>query len=122
MWLSKRIMQQQELSDAATLGTVSIEGSSTAVVTDGEKRHARVTAPGGYDWQPKKTQGALVLRSNEDYIAGVPVNAGGLAPVEVRIFSDGAEITLLNNGDVRIRGEVSVVGTLTVNGREVVLK
>ena len=44
MWLSKQIMQQQELQDAATLGTVSIGGRHAAVVTDGEKYSGRDAA------------------------------------------------------------------------------
>ena len=123
MWLSKQIMQQQELQDAATLGTVSIGGRHAAVVTDGEKRQACVIAPGGYYWQPKKADGVLLVRSNEDYVTGVPIaEAAGLAPGEIRIFSDGAEITLENSGAIRIRGAVDVAGTLMVNGREVMLK
>ena len=34
MWLSKRVMAEQNAEDPATLGTVSIGGKNPAVVTD----------------------------------------------------------------------------------------
>ena len=53
MWLSKRVMAEQNAEDPATLGTVSIGGKNPAVVTDAEKRQAKVISgrlllePGG---------------------------------------------------------------------------
>ena len=55
MWLSKRVMAEQNAEDPATLGTVSIGGKNPAVVTDAEKRQAKVISPGGYCWNPAAT-------------------------------------------------------------------
>lgn len=52
MWLSKRVMADRDAEDPATLGTVSIGGKNPAVVTDAEKRQAKVISPGGYCWNP----------------------------------------------------------------------
>lgn len=46
MWLSKRVMAEQNAGGPATLGTVSIGGKNPAVVTDAEKRQAKVISPG----------------------------------------------------------------------------
>ena len=48
MWLSRRVMTDPDPEDPATLGTVSIGGQVPAVVTDAEKRRAKVISPGGY--------------------------------------------------------------------------
>lgn len=122
MWLSRQMMQQQPVQDAAAIGRVSIGGKNTAVVTDGEKRRAAVIAPGGYVWQPQINDSVMVIRSNEDYIPGTLVTPNGLLPGEVKIFSKGTEIFLHNDGSVTIRGNVNVEGTLRVNGREVMLR
>ena len=70
MWLSKRIVQETPEFEPATLGTVSIGGEDAAVVTDGEKRHARVISPGGYCWQPGEQDSVLVIKGNELYVEG----------------------------------------------------
>ena len=68
MWLSKRIVQETPEFEPATLGTVSIGGEDAAVVTDGEKRNARVISPGGYCWQPSASDSVLVIKRTELYV------------------------------------------------------
>ena len=119
MWLSKRIMLPETAEDPATLGTVSIGGNAAAVVTDGEKRNARVISPGGYCWQPSAGQSVLIVKANEAYVPGVLQEPDGLAPGEVLIFSDSTQIRLQNDGNIRISGEVWISGKLYVNGREI---
>lgn len=75
MWLSKRVMADRDAEDPATLGTVSIGGKNPAVVTDAEKRQAKVISPGGYCWNPAATDCVLVVKGNELYVAGMA--AGG---------------------------------------------
>lgn len=114
MWLSKRIMQETPESDPAAVGTVSIGGLQTAVVTDGEKRSALVFAPGGYCWRPSAGENVLVMKGNELYIAGKLVQlANDLQSGEVRIFSEGASLVLKNDGRILMEGE------LYLNGRRV---
>ena len=62
MWLSKRVMADRDAEDPATLGTVSIGGKNPAVVTDAEKRQAKVISPGGYCWNPAATDCVLVVK------------------------------------------------------------
>ena len=78
MWLSKRIVQETPEFEPATLGTVSIGGEDAAVVTDGEKRNARVISPGGYCWQPSASDSVLVIKGNELYVPGVLQSGGGV--------------------------------------------
>lgn len=119
MWLSKRIVQQTPEIEPATLGTVTIGGVDGAVVTDAEKRSAKVIAPGGYAWQPAADDSVLVVRGNELYVTGKLAEADGMKPGEVKIFSDGAEIYLKSDGKIVIRGEVRIDGEAYVNGRKV---
>lgn len=119
MWLSKRIMQEAPEEDAATLGTVTIGGADAAVVTDAEKRRAKIITPGGYCWQPSAKDSVLVVKGNELFVSGLlQEDAGDLAAGEVRVFSNGARITLRNTGRVEIDGDVSISGGLFVRGQE----
>ena len=119
MWLSRRITHPEAEEEAATLGTVSMGGSSTAVVTDGEKRGAHIISPGGYCWQPGTQQSVLVIKASEAYIPGaLQTGAEALAPGEVMVYSDAARIVLRNNGDIEMCGKVRITGKLFVNGEE----
>ena len=93
MWLSKRVMAEQNAEDPATLGTVSIGGKNPAVVTDAEKRQAKVISPGGYCWNPAATDCVLVVKGNELYVAGMPQEGTkGLRAGEVMKWSEGASV------------------------------
>ncbi len=86
--------------DPATLGTVSIGGKVPAVVTDAEKRRAKVISPGGYCWNPAATDCVLVVKGNELYLAGMPQDGHkGLQPGEVMLFSKGASVKVTNDGE-----------------------
>ena len=119
MWLSRRVMQEAAAEDPATLGTVSIGGREPAVVTDAEKRRAKVISPGGYCWNPAATDCVLVVKGNELYVAGMPqAGTGGLQPGEVMLFSKGASIRVTNSGEIHLAGDVYVEGDLYVNGQK----
>ena len=119
MWLSKRVMVEQNAEDPATLGTVSIGGKSPAVVTDAEKRQAKVISPGGYCWNPAATDCVLVVKGNELYVAGMPQNGTqGLKSGEVMLFSRGASVKVANDGKIFLTGDVYVQGDLYVNGQK----
>ena len=119
MWLSKRIVQETPEFEPATLGTVSIGGEDAAVVTDGEKRNARVISPGGYCWQPSASDSVHVIKGNELYVPGVLQSGGALQPGEVLIYSGGASIRLRNSGEIELNGRVEISGDAFVNGRRV---
>lgn len=118
MWLSKRMGPMEWQREAADAGTVSIGGEDAAVVTDAERREAKVVSPGGYVWQPGAGQSVLVLKSGDTYIPGTVLRGAAIAPGEVRIFSNGSSVTLRNNGKIEINGEVYITGKLFVNGEE----
>ena len=120
MWLSRRVMTDPDPEDPATLGTVSIGGQVPAVVTDAEKRRAKVISPGGYCWNPAATDCVLVVKGNELYLAGMPQNGTrGLQPGEVMLFSRGASVKVMNDGKIHLTGDVYVEGDLYVNGQKV---
>lgn len=119
MWLSKRIGPGDRESDAAAAGTVSIGGDDAAVVTDAERRSAKIISPGGYIWQPSAGQEVLVLKTTDTYIPGAVQSRGALAPGEVMIYSDGAQILLRSSGEIAVSGNVRITGQLFVNGKEI---
>ncbi len=119
MWLSKRVMADRDAEDPATLGTVSIGGKNPAVVTDAEKRQAKVISPGGYCWNPAATDCVLVVKGNELYVAGMPQEGTkGLRTGEVMLFSKGASVKVTNDGKILLHGDVYVQGDLYVNGQK----
>lgn len=119
MWLSKRVMREENPEDAAAIGTVTIGGDEPAVLTDAEKRRAKIVSPGGYCWNPAATDCALVFRGNELYLAGMPQEGTqGLQPGEVLVFSKGAQIRVGNDGTIRLSGDVFIEGNLYVNGQK----
>ena len=63
-----------------------------------------------------------MVRGNELYVAGKLEERAQIAPREVKIFSDGAEIHLKNDGKIEISGEVRISGELYVNGRKVLVE
>ena len=119
MWLSRRITHPETEPETAALGTISMGGSRAAVVTDGEKRDVRIISPGGYCWQPGAGESVLVLKASQTYIPGALQRAkGSLAPGEVMVYSDAAQVVLRNNGDIELKGKVRVTGRLFLNGKE----
>ena len=98
---------------------MSIGGQVPAVVTDAEKRRAKVISPGGYCWNPAATDCVLVVKGNELYLAGMPQDGTkGLQPGEVMLFSKGASVKVMNDGEIHLAGDVYVEGDLYVNGQK----
>ena len=117
MWLSKRIMQEQPEPDSATLGTVSIGGAEAAVVTDTEKRQAKLITPGGYCWKPSAADNVLIVKGNELYLTGQLMHgADELGEGEVRVYSLGASLTLRNDGRIVLNGDVELAGSMEIMG------
>ena len=117
MWLSKRIMLEQPEPDSATIGTVSIGGEDAAVVTDTEKRRAKIITPGGYCWKPGAADSVLVVKGNELYLAGtVLAGAGEIEQGEIKIYSYGSSVTLRNDGTIELSGDVTIQGDASIQG------
>ena len=122
MWLSKRTRTD---GDAGSVGEVTLGGDGAAVLTDAEHRDLGLLLPGGYAWCPGEGSGVLVLKCGHDsaYIAGETGPRQDIRPEpgEVVIYAGagGAEIRLLNDGTVSIKGRVHVEGGLVINGIEI---
>ncbi len=116
MWLSEQMMRRHTEPDPATLGTVSIGGEDGAVVTDGEKRAAKIISPGGYCWQPDAADEVLVVKANELYVPGrLQKSPRALGPGEVLIYAGQSEIWIKSSG-VQITGKVEINGETRISG------
>lgn len=122
MWLSNAFYQNTKRSAAADAGPVSIEGTEPAVCTDGELRETEILRPANILRLPKVDEQQLILKlpDGKSVMIGVlaPDIPNGIEAGEVYIKTDEAEVWIKNDG-IELNGNVSVSGTLTVNGREV---
>lgn len=122
MWLSNAHNANRKCAASADAGPVSIGGITPAVCTDGELRDAEILRPANILRLPKAEEQQAVLNLPDGKIIIIGVLSAdipeGIEAGEVYIKTDDAYIWLKNSG-VEISGNVSVSGTLTVNGREV---
>ena len=122
MWISRQMKIVPPTADA-DLGITTIAGGSAGVVTRGEVRSLPVYGPGGYIWMPESGGTVLVIKGGpggeEQCVAGTRQQAApeGMQPGEVCIQSPGGSIFLKRDGTIRLRGDVRLEGTLTVNGQ-----
>ena len=130
MWLSRQV--RPAAADAgADLGVTTISGQKVGVVTRGEVRDLPIYGPGGYLWSPANGAAVLVVKGGpggeEQCVAGArPLEeTRQIEPGEVYIYGPGENaVYLRQDGSVELRGtrlslvgEVSVEGSLTVNGQ-----
>ena len=121
MWISRRDRPDVKREALAEDGQVTIE-DRVGVYAEGERRNLTVYGPGGYFWRPGVGQQVLVLKlgqqGEQPCVAGAELAETEWTPGEVMLYSDGASITLRNNGRVEIRGKVHISGDLYVNGEK----
>lgn len=120
MWLSKRTAAKTAEA-AAEVGAVTIEGEKLSAYTNMEHRGIKVYSPGGYFWQPKVEEKLLIIKCGDGEMCAVgeePENAV-VEQGEVMIKSDKASIHLKKDGQIMIKGNVFIDGSLFVNGVEV---
>ena len=96
------------------------------MVTDGERRQARLFSPGGYCWRPGSGDTVLVVGGGEPCVAGREQKCpAALAAGEVYVYSGGASLHLKNSGEIVVRGKLvvsggaEITGGLTVDGQKV---
>ena len=122
MWLSNAFSTGTKHSFTADAGPVSIEGSEPAVCTEGEVRETEILRPANILRLPKIDEQQVILRlpDGKSVMLGVlsPDIPNGIEAGEVYIKTDNAVLFIKNSG-IEINGNVSVTGTLEVNGREV---
>lgn len=122
MWISRQMKTVPPTADA-DLGITTIAGGSAGVVTRGEVRALPVYGPGGYIWMPENGGTVLVIKGGpggeEQCVAGTRQKPAPpeMRPGEVCIQGPGgSSIFLRQDGSIRLRGDVRLEGTLTVNG------
>ena len=121
MWISRKMSEASHGGDSyASLGQITIGGEETGVLTESEKRNIPVVSAGGFSWRPKTGQDVLLIQTDEGekVITGVLHQGSGTAlqDGEVEICSDGAAITIGNNGIVTVLGNLKLEGNLNVSG------
>lgn len=123
MWLSQRMKQTVPTADADQ-GVSTIVGDEMGVVTRGEVRRLPIYGPGGYVWLPESGGSVLVIKGGpggeEQCVCGgkqadVP---DGMEPGEVYLYGPGGNsVYLKKNGDIELKGRVSIDGLLVVNNQ-----
>ena len=122
MWLAEKAASGGGAAETAEIGVVTIGGDKPSVMLDGERRNVELLVFPGLSWKPAAGQQVLVLRAGEEYfVCGAPGAEGGegLAAGELCLKSRGASVTVRNGGEIELRGDVNVVGKLSVNGVEI---
>lgn len=120
MWLSEQAARRQT-SERPQVATVTIGGQHPAARAEREWRGMTILAPGGYVWLPGQREEVLTMacETGEQAITGAKLGEvpAGMAPGEVYIHAaGGAGILLKNDGQIQIRGKVSLVGDMDVTG------
>lgn len=117
MWLSERKTGSEKF---AGTGKITISGENAAVMAESEKRNTILCAPGGYFWKPDDNEDVVVFETADGtVIAGCCVPLCDLQPGEVTVFSkSGASITLKNDGDIYVNGNLHISGGVFTHGNE----
>ena len=122
MWLSNAFNSKTKQTETLDAGPVSIDGTSPAVCTDGEQRDAEILRPANILRLPRLDEQQLVLNlpDGKSVVIGVLDSEvpDGMEAGEVYITTDNATVWVKNSG-IELVGNVSVSGTLKVNGRNV---
>ncbi len=120
MWLSEQAIRRQR-DESPKVATVTIGGQHPAAQAGREWRGMTVLAPGGYVWLPGQQEEVLTMacETGEQAVAGAKLGEvpAGMMPGEVYIHAaGGAGILLKNDGQIQIRGKVSLQGEMDVTG------
>ena len=122
MWLAEKAASGGGAAETAEIGVVTISGNRPSVMLGGEKRDVELLVFPGLSWKPAAGEQVLVLRAGDEYfVCGSPggETSDGLAAGEFRLKSQSASVTVKNGGGIELRGSVNVVGSLSINGRNI---
>ncbi|MDO4815177.1 MAG: hypothetical protein Q4A83_01045 [Bacillota bacterium] len=121
MWLDDINRRDRELT--ASSGRLSIGGALPAAETDSEHRDMCIVRAGGVLRIPAAGEKQLVLACDNGEYALLGRTDGEIPPGmeagEIYIETENAAVLIMNNGKIKIRGELEISGSLTVNGRSV---
>jgi hypothetical protein len=121
MWLSDKAARAgMDADPTAEICSISIGGEDAAAIAAGEMRELETVAPGGYVWLPETGREALVISCGDGSrvmagVAGSTVPAG-MKPGEVYIMSKAASVYLMNDGTVKVNGNIILTGNADVTG------
>lgn len=108
MWISEKMAASRIAESTVTSGEVT-GGQDARIAAQGESEYRRLAlaAPWGIAYLPPAGARAVILGGAENPVcAGTIVEAGGLEPGELLLFSaGGARICLKNSGEVVINGQ-----------------
>ena len=108
MWISEKMAAARAVESAVASGEVT-GGQDARIAAQGETEYRRLAlaAPWGIAYLPPAGARAVILGGAENPVcAGTIVEAGGLEPGELLLFSaGGARICLKNSGEVIINGQ-----------------
>lgn len=124
MWISKKLAEsnQQTSGDVTEIGNLSITTDEViAAISSCEKRGITFYSPLGIEFFPSEGQKVLLISCGSNTVcAGVEMQkSSGLAPGEIRLFSQGgASILMKNDGSIRLNGKVTIDkdGDVTLDG------
>lgn len=124
MWMAREQTEERLQEPGAELGRVTLAGASAGVALAGERRNVTLCLPGGYHWTPRQGETVLVIKSGPEAtpcVVGVPEETPA-GPGEVWLsVAQGVGVRLTADGRIQLQGPVEVIGTLRVNGKEMVL-
>ena len=121
MWLDE--IYGRKAKDTALCGKVSIGGFSPAAETDAEHRDMKILRAGGAVRIPAAGEEQLILRCGDgEYVILGTMNGelpSGMESGEIFIKTENASVLIKNGGGIIVEGDVSINGTLSLNGRSV---
>lgn len=116
MWITSFMAKNKKENTFASFGSITSSGNGVVGVS-GAERHVNVpvVTPSGIECVPKKGCDAVVavLDLGEMCLGVVSQNQSALLPGEIKLYSEGASITLKNDGRILLEGKV------LINGKEV---
>lgn len=124
MWLSEQAVKAPREERDGNIAVVTLSGAKIAVQSGSELRGVSWTGPGGVFWMPSASETVVTMAcgGGETVILGVlPEERPALEPGELCLRSGGAEIFLRRDGRIDLRGAVNVEGSLSVDGKPVMV-
>jgi len=128
MWVSSYVSgAARQPRSRARVGTVTVTGARSAVLTGAEQRGLGVAHPGGMFWHPGQDQAVLVLETDdgERFILGAVEEDDSVAAGELCLKNGtgclklGSDGKLSAEGESHLSGDVFITGRLFLNGVEV---
>ena len=119
MWLAEKF-RSTAATGGAELGVISVGGASPTVMSEYEQGSCTLLSPAGLIRLPADGEEHLTMVCGDGtravlgtLVAEVPT---GLQPGEIYAATEQACLWIKNDGSIELAGDISIVGSLTVNG------